>query len=388
MTNKERTLRLISRQEVDYLPSQITFSDRTRDKEISNALGLASADDLDGFLNNHIQISLTCHDTSVFFRNDEALMLDLQARGYLGVDLEDGIVYDSWGTGIKMHIDGFFIPFGCFMGDKQKNARAEKFLPPDFDRGILHMDLEDAIRHYKTPDMRKAGNFDPIAADLKKYTGGEFLVLPSGYFGIGERALAMLGWEQYMLELALRPKLIGELMDKITDCKIEDAKAKVALGIQVAHHGEDLGIQNTTFFSRKMFQEIYKPRLARLFKVYKDAGLPVVMHSCGCITEFLPDLIEIGLDILEPVQPCMDLEFIKKEYGKDLIFWGGINTQDLPYMTPEQVKTMVTKTIRTLGKGGGHIIGPSQEIMNDVPLENIKAMVETIVSEREKILKS
>ena len=134
-------------------------------------------------------------------------------------------------------------------------------------------------------NIHKGGNFDPIATDLKKYSGGEFLVLPSGYFGIGERALALIGWERYMSELALRPTMIAELLDKITDCKVEEAKAKIALGIQIAHHGEDLGIQSTTFFSRKMFREIFKPRLARLFRVYKDAELPMAMHSCGCFSD-------------------------------------------------------------------------------------------------------
>jgi len=154
MTNVQRTLRVIKREEVDYLPSQITFADRTRDREISKALGLACPKDLDGYLNNHIHISLTRHDTSVFFRNDEGLMLDLQDRGFMGVDLEGEIVYDSWGTGIKMHSDGFFIPYGCLMGDREMNARAERFLPPDFDRSILHMDLPEAIRHYRTPNIR------------------------------------------------------------------------------------------------------------------------------------------------------------------------------------------------------------------------------------------
>jgi uroporphyrinogen decarboxylase len=107
------------------------------------------------------------------------------------------------------------------------------------------------------------------------------------------------------------------------------------------------------------------------------------MHSCGCITKFLPELIEAGLDVLEPVQPCMDLPFIKKEYGKHLTFWGGIDTQRLlPFGSPEDVRREVGETIRLMGKGGGHIIAPSQEVMKDVPLANIVAMLETILAER------
>jgi uroporphyrinogen decarboxylase len=83
----------------------------------------------------------------------------------------------------------------------------------------------------------------------------------------------------------------------------------------------------------------------------------------------------------------MDHSFLKREYGKDLIFWGGIDTQNLlPFGSPEEVKLMAAETIRILGKGGGYIIAPSQEIMVDVPIENLKALVETINEEREKVI--
>jgi uroporphyrinogen decarboxylase len=140
-------------------------------------------------------------------------------------------------------------------------------------------------------------------------------------------------------------------------------------------------------FSREKFQKIMKPKIARLWKVYKDAGLPVMFHSCGNVTEFIPDLIEIGLDVLEPVQPVMDLGYLKREFGKDITFWGGIDTQQiLPYGTPDEVRKLASDTINILGKGGGYIIATAQEVMKDVPLENVKALVETIISERERVL--
>ena len=136
-----------------------------------------------------------------------------------------------------------------------------------------------------------------------------------------------------------------------------------------------------------MFREFVLPRLERAWRPYNDAGLPIILHSCGCITDFIPDLIDIGLRVLEPVQPCMDLAFLKREYGKDLVFWGGIETQNvLPFGTPEQVEQLARETIRTLGRGGGMIIAPSQEVMNDVPIENVKALVQTIVKERRAVL--
>jgi uroporphyrinogen decarboxylase len=82
----------------------------------------------------------------------------------------------------------------------------------------------------------------------------------------------------------------------------------------------------------------------------------------------------------------MDLAHLKREFGQDLVFWGGIETQKLPSLTPDEVKTMVRESIRLLGEGGGHIIGPSQEIMNDVPIDNVVALLEAIVEERQTVL--
>ncbi len=121
-------------------------------------------------------------------------------------------------------------------------------------------------------------------------------------------------------------------------------------------------------------------------EIYQKHDMPIIMHSCGDITAFLPDLIDAGLTVLEPVQPCMDLEFLKREYGKDLIFWGGIDCQKLPFLTPDEIREMTSYVMRTLGRGGGAIIGPAQEVMNDVPIENIVAMLETIKAERESVL--
>jgi len=111
-----------------------------------------------------------------------------------------------------------------------------------------------------------------------------------------------------------------------------------------------------------------------------------MLHSCGNIIDYLPDLIDAGLKILEPTQPCMDLKYLKKEFGKDLVFFGGIDTQQLPFISEKETRELARNTIRILGKGGGYIIAPSQEIMNDIPIENVKAIVETIREERENVL--
>ncbi len=384
LTNEQRVLRVINRQEVDYLPSQITFSDRTRDQAVSEALGLASAEELDGYLQNHLCLALSMHDKPLFYRNDRDEMQRLEAMGFCGTHWERNTVYDAWGMGVQVGSDGFF---SCFHPlAKTADEEAASRMPPDVKREALFQDVAEAVSSYTAPDLNRPGLFEEMKHDLAAHSG-DFLVVPAGYCGIYERAYGLMSFQAFMTSMAIEPEIIHELLDKITDYRVECAKRIVEMGFKVAHHGDDLGTQQGTMFSKKMFREFLLPRLKRAWQPYNDAGIPIILHSCGCITDFIPDLLAIGMRGLEPVQPCMDLAYLKREFGKDLVFWGGIETQDvLPFGTPEQVKQMARDTIRTLGKGGGLIIAPSQEIMNDVPLDNIKALVETIVEERQTVL--
>ena len=308
----------------------------------------------------------------------------MEEMGFAKVDWEKGVVYDHCGIGIAMYSDGVFPCYHPLQAGEEKHVQT--FMPDDLNKDFLLSADEDAIKKYEPPDPLKEGNFNFVENDVEEYSG-DFLVVTSGYGGIYERAYFLLGYEEFMTNLALKPALIESLLDKITDYKIEVAKKVIEAGCRVGHNGDDLGTQFGTMFSKEKFQKILKPRIARLWKVYKDAGLPVMFHSCGNVTEFIPDLIEIGLDVLEPVQPVMDLEHLKREFGKDITFWGGIDTQQiLPYGTPDEVKKLASDTINILGKGGGYIIATAQEVMKDVPLENVKALVETIISERERVL--
>jgi len=383
MTKEERVLRVIDGQDVDYLPSQITFSDRTRDKAISQALGLDDSRSLDDYLENHIYISLSAHDKALFFRNDRDEMARLGEMGFSGADWDASVVYDAWGMGVQVGSDGFF---ACFHPlSKTGTSTTAEHMPPDFNREVLFQDVEQAVANYRTPDLSRPKLFDEMAADLVDHSG-DYLVMPSGYFGTYERACRLMSFQEFMTNMALKPKVAHELLDKITEYKVAYAEKVVEMGFKVGHYGDDLGTQTGAFFSKEMFHEFILPRIKQAWQPLNDAGLPIILHSCGDITDFIPDLLDIGLRVLEPCQTCMDLAYLKREFGKDLVFWGGIETQRLPLLSPEEVRDMVRRSIRLLGHGGGHIIGPSQEIMNDVPIENVAAMLETIIEERQRVL--
>jgi uroporphyrinogen decarboxylase len=131
------------------------------------------------------------------------------------------------------------------------------------------------------------------------------------------------------------------------------------------------------------WRRFIKPCLARMYGRIKSKGKFVSIHSCGDVEEVFADLIEIGLDMFNPFQPeVMDVEKVKRKYGKDLTFFGGISTQKtLPYGTPEDVRAEVRRRIGTIGKGGGYIAAPAHDIPGDVPVENMVALIEELKSQ-------
>ena len=127
MTKEQRVLNIINRKEVEYLPSQISFSDRSRDEEVCRELGLKNVAELDEYLSNHIKFTFSADDLPIIYRNDDAKMEEIQKKGFCGIDYEQEIVYDRWGAGIKMHEDGFFVAYHPLQMNKEKNERAKKF---------------------------------------------------------------------------------------------------------------------------------------------------------------------------------------------------------------------------------------------------------------------
>ena len=384
MTKSERVLNQFFRKPVDYLPSQITFSDRSRDGEIKKLLGLDPESSLDDYLENHIHFTFVTDDWPLFFRNIDPVIEDGQEKGFMWQDKPARTVFDRFGMGVMIGEDGFFTNYGVLAGDKEMNKIAAKHLPDHLTR-LMEMPLDKAVEAYEVPDVFTPGNFEWMERD-KDGVEGDLCVIPSGYFGIYERGYAILGFQQFMTEIAGNPKIVYSLMEKLTDYRVKLAKVKADLGYKIAHHGDDLAMQNCGFFSPQMFDEILLPHFKRLFAEYKKHDMYIFMHSCGQMADYLPQLIDAGLDGWEPVQPCNDLRKMKREYGKDLIFMGGIDEQRLPFQTPDEVREMTKETIQILGKGGGYIIAPSQEIMADVPIENIAAVVETAVEWREKAM--
>jgi uroporphyrinogen decarboxylase len=193
-----------------------------------------------------------------------------------------------------------------------------------------------------------------------------------------ERAWSFRSMTELLMDFYLNPEFVEELFDRITDYNLEIINDVLQYPVDGFYFGDDYGQQTGMLMGPKLWRQFIKPRLERTFAPIKAKGLPVFLHSCGNIYDILGDLIDIGLDVYQTVQPeIYDLKKIKKEFGKDLSFYGAISTQQaLPYLSPDKVRELLKDTITTLNIDGGYICAPTHQIPADVPPENIMAMIE------------
>ncbi len=193
--------------------------------------------------------------------------------------------------------------------------------------------------------------------------------------------------DEFMMNLLAHRKEMEKMFDKLLEIhleKLEPFLDAVSPYVQIIVMGDDLGTQNGPMISPKLYREVFYPRHREIYQMVKQkTDIAVFMHSCGGIYEFLPDLIEAGVDIINPVQTQsagMDPIRLKKEFGKDLVFWGGgIDTQhNLPNLTAQKVKDEVKRNVEIFMPGGGYVFNQIHNILADVPPENIIAMYEAV----------
>ncbi len=202
-----------------------------------------------------------------------------------------------------------------------------------------------------------------------------------GFADVWQRPGLVRGWEAFFLDMAERPDWCRALSQRFADFYVEDyTRAQEAAGgrIDLFLLISDLGSQNGPLISLPMFRRMVAPYLKRVIDRIHHLGARVMFHSCGGIAPFIPDLIELGVDILDPIQPVgpdMQPAALKARYGDRLCFHGGIDMQRLlPLGSPEEVAAEARRYCETLGAGGGYILAPAHLFQPDVPAANILAM--------------
>lgn len=195
---------------------------------------------------------------------------------------------------------------------------------------------------------------------------------------------ALRGYEAFMMDMAAEPHFVLDMMEMLEGALLQLVDALIAAhGDKIDALGptDDYGGQSRMLISPRMWRKYFKPTLAKLGERLRAANITYFLHCCGHLEPIIPDLIEIGVEILHPVQPeAMEISKLKREYGQYLTFMGGISTQRLlPFGTPEEVRRVTKATMALMGENGGYICAPAKPIMRDVPFENGLALVETLI---------
>jgi uroporphyrinogen decarboxylase len=244
---------------------------------------------------------------------------------------------------------------------------------------------DDAIENYRPPDPTRADLYHE-AEELIREWKQEYWIAGMTVCTIFESAWALRGYERLLTDFLLRPALAEAILDIPFHYHLLAARKLVDLGVDMIWAGDDIGTQNRMLMSPATWRRFLKPRLAGFVSALKQQNpkLLIAYHSDGCIYPVIPDLIEIGVDVLNPVQPrSMDPERLKREHGDRLCFWGTVDIQQtLPSGTPAEVKAEVAERLRTIGENGGLILGPTHNVQLDTPMENFRAMVEAITETR------
>ena len=250
------------------------------------------------------------------------------------------------------------------------------------------------------PDVKEIEGYNwPIAANKERIKGlreialrfreqGKIVMMKGLCAGVFEMHQRFRGMSNAMVDSFLYQEFSDSLIGKIADLKIEFwvmALAELADVVDVIAEGDDYGTQESQLIDPEHFREFYKPHISRIIKAMKQnaPNAKVMFHSCGNVRPIIPDFIEIGIDILNPVHinaTGMEPFLLKKDFGKDIVFWGGgVDTQKiLPTGTVEEVKEDVKKNIDALAPGGGYIFATVHNIQSEVPPQNIITMCESI----------
>ncbi len=294
--------------------------------------------------------------------------------------LLDDLGIDVW------HLDAPPPPERPVGGGLFQNFWGERYVYRSTPWGPMREDTKGALADAR--DLGDLESFDWPSPDCLDRSGlreqcgqqGDRALL-YGFADVWQRPALVRGWEEMFIDMIERPEWAHFLSRKFTDFYLEDytRAAEVTRGqIDLYLLISDLGSQQGPMLSTTMFREFVAPYIREMVDRIHHLGGRVLFHSCGMIWPLIPDLIRLGIDVLDPIQPAgpeMRPESLKREFGDRLCFHGGIDMQELlPKGSPAQVEAEARRYCEVLGAGGGYILGPAHLFQPDVPPENIVAM--------------
>jgi len=336
MNSRERVIRTLNFQETDRVP--LDFGGRLND--LMRHYNAPDADTVKGILGiDFRQMGWLFHT----YRGPERTV--------------NGYAADYWG-----------VPKECGVGDTNVLCPLSEIMSVDQVEGYAWPSADDFC-------------YDSVESDIDAIK--DYYVTANVWAPFFHNFTWLCGFENSLMYLASEPEITKSMLRNIMDFWLEYTRNVLERGrgrIDCVGNYNDFGSQKGMIMSPKTWRTFFKPELKRLYDLIKGHGAKVFQHSCGAVAEIIPDLIEIGVDILNPVQVAadgMDPGFLGREFGGKIVFHGGIDTQHvLPKATEAEVRAEVGRIIRTLGEKGGYILCGTQEFMDDIPIGNIVAVYE------------
>ena len=240
----------------------------------------------------------------------------------------------------------------------------------------------DDLYAYPFPDVGAHYRYTGLVEEIREIKE-RGLPAVSGYeCGTFEQLWALRGMGSFLADLLDEPEFLAPFIDQVSDLKAQVAVCYAEAGVDVVWTGDDLGSEHAMLMHPDLWRKHLKPCVKKIVRHSKEAApnVLVAFHCDGYFEPIIPDLIEVGVDILQAVQPeCMDIAKLKADYGDRLAFWGTVGTQTtMAFGTPEEVRTLVGERIGTAGRGGGLCIGPSHTLEPPTPWENVVAFFEAV----------
>ena len=329
------------------------------------------------------RLGLPPQDTAFHCLDEQIVLVDEALRVRLKIDTEPVL------PGAPSGEDGSIEDRGDCLYFKNEWQMGLKMPKPDgfyydvFEHPLADASIDD-LSHFDWPDARDAGRFSDLELKVQRAAAtGRGVIMNNVAAGLLELSGWLLGYERLFSSMLLEPDFIEALFDKIMAFKLAYwgiVLESVGDQIDVVLESDDLGEQRQPLISPRLYRKMLKPRHKELFDyIHANTNAKLFLHSCGMIYPLIPDLIEIGVDILNPVQvnvPNMDSAKLKAEFGREMVFWGGaLDPQGIfSSATPQQVRDETRRNIENLAPGGGFVFAAVHNIQPDVPVENIMAM--------------
>ena len=336
MNSRERVMTVLDHKEADRIPVQASFvpqlMKRMEEKYNSkdNELYIRLGNDI---------ISITFGMSTGFYKEDS-----------------------------EYYVDGFGI------GYKNTGVYTEIFSNP--------LDNAEKVWNYKPPSINKDMIISKTKEIIEKY-GRNYAIVGRINQTLFESSWMLRGLERFLVDLIENEDMADHLMRIMMEYHLEIGRMLVGLGVDIIYTGDDLGGQRGMLISPELFRRVIKPKYEYMWNEFKNINrnVKIAHHSCGNITQIIPDYIECGLDILNPIQPkALDCVGLKQKYGKNLSFWGGMDIQEtLPFGNKYDIFREVKERIGSLGSGGGFIISPAHNIQIDTPIENVEYFYEAAI---------